>query len=160
MNKKTLVLSVALLAAPMSSFADTGPGCGWGAMVFEGQDGLGPNVLAATTNGTFGNQTFGLTTGTAGCDSTKPVTTSAADQFLDSNIEKVAKDMATGQGENLSTLASLIGITEESEKTHFYSVTQKNFGSIFSKSDSTSKEVLESLKTVMQQDELLAKYVS
>ena len=128
--------------------------------MFDGQDGLGPNVLAATTNGTFGNQTFGMTTGTAGCDVSKPVTTSAADKFLDSNIEKVAKDMATGQGENLSTLASLIGITGEVEKAHFYSVTQKNFGSIFSKSDSTSKEVLESLKTVMQQDELLAKYVS
>ena len=159
MNKKTLVLSVALLAAPMSSFADTGPGCGWGSMLFNGQDGLGPNVLAATTNGTLGNQTFGMTTGTAGCDASKPVTTSAADKFLDSNIEKVAKDMATGEGESLSTLASLLGI-EEAEKTHFYTVTQKNFGSIFSKPENTSKEVLESLKTVMQQDSLLAKYVS
>lgn len=159
MNKKSFVLSVALLAAPLSSFADTGPGCGWGAMVFEGKDGLVSNVLAATTNGTFGNQTFGMTTGTAGCDASKPVTTSAADDFLDSNIEKVAKDMATGQGESLSTLASLLGITEE-EKAHFFTVTQQNFGTIFSKADTTSKEVLESLKTVMQQDDMLAKYVS
>ena len=159
MNKKTVVLSFALFAAPLSSFADTGPGCGWGAMVFEGKDGLVPNVLAATTNGTFGNQTFGMTTGTAGCDASKPVTTSAADKFLDSNIEKVAKDMATGQGESLDTLASLLGISE-TEKTHFFSVTQKNFSSIFSKPDNTSKEVLESLKTVMMQDDTLAKYVS
>ena len=159
MNKKVLVLSCALLAAPMASFADTGPGCGWGAMLFNGQDGLGPNVLAATTNNTFGNQTFGMTSGTAGCDGKKAVTMSAADKFLDSNIDKVAKDMATGQGESLETLAGLLGI-EDSEKTHFYSVTQKNFGTIFSKPDSTSKEVLESLKTVMQQDSTLAKYVS
>jgi len=159
MNKKAIVLSFALIASPLSSFADGGPGCGWGSMVFNGQDGLGPNVLAATTNGFLGNQTFGMTSGTAGCDPSKPITTSAADKFLDSNIDKVAKDMATGQGESLSTLASLLGITD-SEKTHFYSVTQKNFGSIFSKPDSTSNEVLESLKTVMQQDELLAKYVS
>lgn len=159
MNKKSFVLSVALLAAPMSSFADTGPGCGWGSMIFEGKDGLVSNVLAATTNGILGNQTFGMTTGTAGCDASKPVTTSAADKFLDSNIEKVAKDMATGQGESLSTLASLMGISE-ADKSHFYSVTQKNFGTIFSKADSTSKEVLESLKTVMQQDDMLAQYVS
>ena len=159
MKKTTLALSLALLASPVASMADTGPGCGWGAMVFEGQDGLGPNILAATTNGTFGNQTFGLTSGTAGCDSTKPVTTSAADKFLDSNMEKVAKDMATGQGESLSTLASLMGISE-SEKDHFYSVTQNNFGSIFSKPYITSKQVLESLKTVLQQDDVLAKYVS
>lgn len=159
MNKKTIVLSFALLAAPMSSFADTGPGCGWGSMIFDGKDGLGPNVLAATTNGILGNQTFGMTTGTAGCDASKPVTTSAADKFLDSNIDKIAKDMATGQGESLDTLASLLGISD-TEKTHFFSVTQKNFSSIFSKPDNTSKEVLESLKTVMQQDETLAKYVS
>lgn len=159
MNKKTIVLSLAMLTAPMSAFADTGPGCGWGAMIFEGKDGLGPNVLAATTNGTFGNQTFGMTTGTAGCDASKPVTTSAADDFLDSNIEKIAKDMATGQGESLETLASLLGISD-SEKTHFFSVTQKNFSTIFSKPDNTSKEVLNSLKTVMQQDSTLAKYVS
>ena len=159
MNKKTLVLSFALLAAPMSSFADTGPGCGWGAMIFEGKDGLVSNVLAATTNGTFGNQTFGMTSGTAGCDGKKTVTTTAADDFLDSNIEKIAKDMATGQGESLSTLASLIGIPE-AEKSHFYSVTQQNFGTIFSKAESTSKDVLESLKTVMQKDDMLAKYVS
>ena len=159
MNKKVLVLSCALLATPVASFAETGPGCGWGSMLFNGQDGLGPNILAATTNGSFGNQTFGMTTGTAGCDSSKPVTMGKADEFLDSNIEKVAKDMATGQGESLATLAGLLGI-EDSEKSHFYSVTQKNFSTIFSKADTTSKEVLESLKTVMQQDSTLAKYVS
>jgi len=159
MKKTTLALSLALLASPVVSMADTGPGCGWGAMLFEGQDGLGPNVLAATTNGSFGNQTFGMTTGTAGCDGKKPVTTSAADKFLDSNMDKVAKDMATGQGESLATLASLIGIAD-SEKAHFYNLTQKHFGAIFSKTDVTSKEVLDSLKSVMKHDGTLSKYVS
>lgn len=159
MNKKALVLSCALLATPVASFAETGPGCGWGSMVFNGQDGLGPNILAATTNNISGNQTFGMTSGTAGCDSSKPVTMGAAGDFLDSNIEKVAKDMATGQGESLATLAGLLGI-EESEKAHFYSVTQSNFSTIFSKSDATSKEVLDSLVAVMKQDSALAKYVS
>jgi len=159
MKKITLFLSLALLGLPMIGMADTGPGCGWGTMLFEGKDGVGSNVLAATTNGFLGNQTFGLTSGTAGCDGNKPVTTSAADKFLDSNLEKVAKDMSTGQGESLATLASLIGISD-SEKNHFYTVTQQHFAAIFSKTDCTSKEVLDALKTVMQNDKTLSKYVS
>ena len=158
MKKSTMLLALALSTGSIAAYADTGPGCGWGAMLFEGKDGLGPNVLAATTNGTLGNQTFGMTTGTAGCDGNKPVTTSAADKFLDSNMEKIAKEMSTGQGENLSTLASLMGISD-SDKGHFYSVTQSRFSEIFSKADISSKEVLQSLKTVLKQDTVLAQYV-
>ena len=69
MNKFIKSAAFVLMAAPVSmAFAGTGSGCGLGATVFEGQSGLFPNVLAATTNGTFGNQTFGLTSGTSGCD--------------------------------------------------------------------------------------------
>ena len=41
--------------------------CGWGAKLFDGQQGVAPQVLGATTNGTFGNQTFAITSGTSGC---------------------------------------------------------------------------------------------
>lgn len=156
--KKTLIAGL-LLASPFAANADTGPGCGWGAMLFDGQDGLAPNVLAATTNGTFGNQTFGMTTGTAGCDSSKPVTMSAADIFLDANMERVARDMATGHGESLATLASLLGI-EDGDKDAFFSLAQKNFNKIFSKDTISSSEVLVSLNGIMKSDNSLAKYAS
>jgi hypothetical protein len=42
-------------------------GCGLGTIIFEGQKGIAPQVLAVTTNGTSGNQTFGITSGTLGC---------------------------------------------------------------------------------------------
>ena len=43
-------------------------GCGAGSILFEGQKGPVPQILAVTTNGSFGNQTFGITSGTLGCE--------------------------------------------------------------------------------------------
>jgi hypothetical protein len=36
-------------------------------MLFEGQRGTPAHFLASTTNGTSGNATFGMTSGTNGC---------------------------------------------------------------------------------------------
>lgn len=55
-----------ILAAPAQAVDSTG--CGLGSMAWRGQRGIGPQVLAATTNGSFGTQTFGITFGTSGCD--------------------------------------------------------------------------------------------
>src|SRR3954464_7446787 len=41
-------------------------GCGLGSLVFGDQKGA-IQILAATTNTTFGTQTFGITTGTSNC---------------------------------------------------------------------------------------------
>ncbi|MFW2374058.1 MAG: DUF3015 domain-containing protein [Gammaproteobacteria bacterium] len=157
--KKTLIAGLIALAPFAVQAAEKGPGCGWGAMVFDGQSGLGPNILAATTNGTFGNQTFGMTSGTAGCDVNTTITVAAADLFLDENMEKVARNMATGEGEALDTLASLIGVAEE-DKAHFFTMTRNNFGKIYGGDKASSVEVLTSLKEVMKADSKLAKYVA
>lgn len=68
---KILVASLMLGAAVMLSTpaqAIDSTGCGLGSMAWRGQSGILPQVAAATTNGTFGNQTFGITFGTSGCD--------------------------------------------------------------------------------------------
>src|SRR5690606_35144952 len=59
-----------LAAASLNAFATApgGPGCGWGNMLFEGQSGLPSHLVASITNGTSGNATFGMTSGTNGCD--------------------------------------------------------------------------------------------
>jgi len=155
--KKTL-LAVTLVTAPLAALADGGVGCGWGSMLFEGESGVGPNVLAATTNGTFGNQTFGISSGTAGCDSNPTVSLAAVD-FLDNNMEKVAKDMATGQGESLDTFANLMGIADK-DKDEFFNLTHANFSTIFNSASVNSNEVIAAVREVMLQDSALAKYVS
>ncbi|WP_421711940.1 DUF3015 family protein [Alcanivorax sp.] len=67
--KKTLIAAT-LLGASTSAMAVApgGPGCGWGNMLFEGNSGLPMHLLATIVNGTSGNATFGMTTGTNGCD--------------------------------------------------------------------------------------------
>lgn len=66
--KKIVVAALVTLAAASSMAAQNNVGsCGWGSKVFEGKSGIAPQVLAVTTNGTSGNQTFGITFGTSGC---------------------------------------------------------------------------------------------
>jgi hypothetical protein len=73
--KKTLI-AAALLGASTSAMAVApgGPGCGWGNMLFEGKSGMPVHFLATTVNGTSGNATFGMTSGTNGCDTNGSLT--------------------------------------------------------------------------------------
>lgn len=155
--KKFLLVGLLTLSAPLAVQANSA-GCGLGSTLFKGQSGLAPNVLAATTNGTSGNQTFGMTTGTLGCNQNDTVTV-AAGSFIDSNMERVARDMSTGSGESMDTLAALIGI-QEADQAKFKQVSQHNFTTIFSHDAVTSSEVLSALKAVMLSDKDLAKYAA
>lgn len=155
--KKIIFAGILIMSAPLAAQANSA-GCGLGSTLFKGQSGIAPNVLAVTTNGTFGNQTFGITTGTLGCNQNDTIT-AAADSFIDSNMERVARDMSTGGGETMDTLATLMGI-EAADKETFLEVSQHNFTTIYSRDDVTSSEVLSSLKAVMLSDKTLAKYVA
>jgi hypothetical protein len=129
-------------------------------MVFDGQSGVGPQVLAVTTNGTSGNQTFGISSGTLGCTQDGVVqSTQKLSMFTGSNMDKLARDMSVGHGESLETIAELMGIAEE-DKSSFFAVSQQNFDKIFSSEDVTAEQVLASLNEVMAQDEKLARYTA
>jgi len=155
--KKILVAGLLTLSTPFAAHANSA-GCGLGSTLFDGQSGVAPNVLAVTTNGISGNQTFGITTGTLGCNQNDTVS-AAADSFIKSNMERVARDMSTGNGETMDTLAALMGI-EAADKETFFQVSQHNFTTIYSRDDVTSTEVLSALKAVMLSDKSLAKYVA
>lgn len=152
---KKLIAGAILLSASSLSFAD--PGCGVGAMIWKGQSGIAPHVLAATTNGSFGNQTFGMTTGTLGCQTNETIQSMAL--YLDSNIDKVARDMSRGEGENLNTLAVLMGV-EEQDRAHFNSTLQSNFSAIFPTADTTSDQAVSAIVEILEKDQALSKYTS
>jgi hypothetical protein len=156
MMKNTLV-AITLIATPLTVFADHGPGCGWGTQLFEGKSGVGPHIMAATTNGTLGNQTFGMTSGTGGCDKNAEITADAAD-FINDNLEKVAQNMSAGQGEALETLASLMGIADQ-DKAVFFSLTQAHFSTIFTNEAVNGQDVISAVEAVMEKDSSLAKYL-
>src|SRR2546423_623318 len=81
-------------------------GCGLGSMVFGDQKGP-IQILAATTNGTFGSQTFGITSGTSNCVESSG--TQGARNFIEGNREALAKDAARGSGETITTLSAVAG---------------------------------------------------
>ncbi|MBQ0746596.1 MAG: DUF3015 domain-containing protein [Marinobacter sp.] len=152
---KKLIAGAILLGASSMAFAQ--PGCGVGAMIWKGQSGVAPHVLAATTNGTFGNQTFGMTTGTLGCQTNESVQSMA--MYMDSNIDKVARDMSRGNGENLETLAVLLGV-EATDRDAFRQILQDNFAAVFPSSDTTSGEAVDAIVALLEKNESLSKYVA
>lgn len=160
LNKKLMVIAVAGMfsTGAMAAGENNTGSCGWGAKLFDGQHGIAPQVLAATTNGTSGNQTFGITSGTSGCTQDGVVKSSwKTAMFIDGNKEKVARDMSTGSGESLESLASLIGVQDQ-HKAAFFHVTKENFAKIFSSDNVTTDQVLASLKQVLASDGTLAQY--
>lgn len=157
--KKLLIAAAIMAAIPVASqAAGRASGCGVGAMLFDGQTGTAPHVLAATTNGSLFD-TVSMSFGLLGCDTSVTITAASADEFLKDNMDKVAHDMSTGQGEALETLANLLRIND-ADKATFYTATQKNFNRIFSAENVSSIEVLVSLVGVMKEDKALAKYLS
>jgi hypothetical protein len=134
-------------------------GCGLGSQIFDGQTGTVSQSLAVTTNGTSGNQTFGISSGTLGCEDGGVVHASAAvHMFAGNNLDNLSRDMAVGQGESLESLASLMGIQSE-DKASFFSTARANYGKIFSASDMTAGQMLDNLYLVMAETQDLAQYV-
>src|SRR3989475_11165898 len=113
---KKILIAVVLSAVPAFAFAQNTNigGCGWGAKLFDGQSGVLPQVLAVTTNGTSGNQTFGITTGTSGCTQDGAVkSTWKTAMFIDGHKERLARDMSIAKGVTLDSLAHLIAVRDE-----------------------------------------------
>ena len=158
--KKELLVAAVFAIGSTSAMADNVGECGWGSKVFDGQSGIAPQVLAVTTNGTFGNQTFGITSGTSGCtqDGTVSSTWQTA-MFIDGNKNALARDTAAGQGETLDALAQLIGVDAQ-DKDAFARLTQENFARIFPSSEVTAAEIQVSLREVVAANAELAKYAT
>ena len=157
---KNKLMAAALLAglAPMSAMADNAAGCGAGTLIMKGQSGLVFHVLAATTNGTFGNQTFGMTTGTLGCNAGGPVTADAQlKEFASANLDQLSSEMAAGEGEALTTLASLYKV-EDADRTAFYTLARNNYRAIFRGTEVSAAQVVDSLNTLLAADSHLSQY--
>lgn len=149
-----------LCVGSVAAHADAagGNGCGWGNMLFEGQRGMAPHFLATTTNGTSGNATFGMTSGTNGCDTSVKLGYGGRSMLaMNGMLDNIAEDMAQGQGEALDAYATLLGV-EKADRAYFAKITQENFAQIFSAPDVTGEQVLANTLDVMSRDQQLARY--
>lgn len=157
---KKILGCIVLATASVSAFADApgGPSCGWGNMLFEGQSGAVPHFLALTTNGTSGNATFGMTTGTNGC-STDGKLSYGGKKMIGSIMTEFSADVAAGQGDALNAVAAIMGV-EKQDRAVFAEVAHANFKVIFPTENATTDQVVAGLEQVMKADPRLAKYVS
>jgi hypothetical protein len=153
--------AVAVLAVlPTAAMADNVGNCGWGSKAFDGQSGIAPQVLAVTTNGTFGNQTFGISSGTSGCTRDGTVRSNwKTALFIDGNKEKLALDMSVGSGETLDSLAHLLGV-ESQDRAAFNRVAKDNMARIFPSHDVSSEKVAAALREVLASDAQLSRYTA
>lgn len=87
-------------------------GCGLGSIVFGQKKGM-IQIIAATVNGTAGSQTFGISSGTSNCVNSDQVA-KRTELFIESNQEVLKKEIAQGQGESVSTLATLLQCSDAS----------------------------------------------
>lgn len=151
--KRTCALAVAAcctLALAGAAFAgQSNTGCGLGTMLFEGKDGLVSQVSAATTNGTFGNQTFGITSGTLNCEKASTLMAyERLNNFVGDNMDNLALDMSRGHGEYLTTLAVLLDVPVQ-ERPQLYELLQANFSNIYSSEAVTHIDVINNIEAVL-----------
>ena len=157
---KRLITILSLVAAfpTMAMAVDNVGGCGVGSMIFKGQKGIAPQVLAITTNGTLGNQTFGITSGTLGCTQDGMVTSNMKTaMFIDSNKDQLARDMSVGSGETLASLSHLLGV-EAKDQAAFNHLTKDNVARIFTNESVATEQVVASLREVLASDVTLSHY--
>jgi len=145
--KKIIVSVVAVLAlgTVASATVNNQTGCGLGSQLIKDDNSAIMLALQATTNGTSGNQTFGITSGTSGCTKTKLVMNERAAEFVASNMDQLAKDVAVGQGESLDTLAELLHVED---KALFATSLQSNYNAIYTSQDAKMADVLDNIATV------------
>jgi hypothetical protein len=158
MKKLLMIVSLATVLPTLAMAADNVGGCGVGSMIFKGQKGIAPQVLAVTTNGSFGNQTFGITTGTLGCTQDGMVTSNMKTaMFIDSNKDQLARDMSVGNGETLASLSHLLGI-EAKDQAAFNRLAKDNVSRIFTSESVPTGQVVTSLREVLASDANLSHY--
>ncbi len=156
--KKLLTGAVLLGASSMAvAVSPGGPNCGWGNMLFAGQSGIVYHFLALTTNGTSGNATFGMTSGTNGC-STDGTLTYGGKAMVQAMLDEFSEDVAVGEGDALTAVAVAIGVAEE-DRPAFAQLTHDNFATLFPSESVTAEEVIASLEILMRSDARLSKYV-
>lgn len=121
-------------------------GCGLGSIAFGDKEGA-TQIFAATTNGTFGTQTFGISSGTSNCEegggSSKSAFRAKLNPYVVANQAHLQNDISKGSGESIRTLEAMGGC----EAGQLGPQMQQQFQSIFS--DSNNDRVSEKIYDIV-----------
>ncbi|UOF00618.1 DUF3015 family protein [Bdellovibrio reynosensis] len=144
---KTLILLLSLISTSVfAAQGEVGPaGCGLGNQIF----GTDNQILASTTNGSSGTQTFGITSGTSNCiDSSRQA---QIENFIDTNKVALSNDAARGQGETLANLSEMMGC----DKGSFGGVVKTHYKTIFNSEN--TQQITSRLMMVVENNASAAK---
>jgi len=144
--KKIVISLSAIIALGSFAFAsqNSQTGCGLGSVLIKDDSSALMLAIQATTNGTSGNQTFGITSGTSGCKKTTLVMNERTSEFVAANMDTLAKEIAVGHGESLDTLDELL---EVKNKLAFNEKLQSNYNKIYSSKSVKMADVLDNIST-------------
>jgi hypothetical protein len=159
--KKLLAVSVlaAMPLAAMGAGENNAGSCGWGSKLFDGQSGVVPQILAITSNGFYGTNTFGITSGTSGCTQDGTVRSNwKTSMFIDGSKVALQRDMSNGSGEALDSLAHLLGV-DANDRVAFNRLAKDNVAKIFPSEDAATDKVVTALREVLATDARLSRYL-
>ncbi len=157
-------LAALLLLTGLSAHAARGnsnmAGCGLGSLVIA-SDSNGPQVFAMTTNGTMGNQMFGITSGTSGCSSEGwwAKMQLKRKKFIVTNYRSLSRELAAGDGEYAVTFAKLMGCGSAAQPA-FLSFTKGNYDTLFPAKDAGPDQLLNTVETEMAANPALSQVCS
>jgi hypothetical protein len=167
MRKGLLIVQVivALLAvqtgfALAGGTADTGPGCGLGKVMWEGNtaaNSIGGELLISTTNNTILPwQAFGITTGNFGCKNNgKLWAEQKVNMFASVNFENLSQEMAQGQGEHLASLATLMGVPADQQPA-FFAMTQDRYNALVKAGEASPVAMIKAINDAIATHPVLA----
>ncbi|ACH37568.1 MULTISPECIES: DUF3015 family protein [Citrifermentans] len=139
------LLSLTVSGAAYAAQAHTNTGCGLGTMLFQNKadNSIALQVLQATTNGSFGSQTFGISSGTSECQQPgKIAQNEKLNEFVRANMDNLAKEIAMGKGETLDTFVEMLGVNP-AQGDAYKSSLQANFNNIFTSDKIVLAEVID-----------------
>jgi len=157
MKRVLVALAFFSLAFGSAAFAaNDGPGCGLGGQAMAGKSGLLFDLVATFLNAFSGTQTFGMTSGTSGCKTDSVIMNDKAQEaFVADNLGTLNQEMAQGQGEHVTALASLMGCPTAAYG-EFARVSQESYGTVFASADVQAGAVLASLEDELGRHPALA----
>lgn len=144
----------------LSAHPDNGPGCGLGKLAwgsYPNQQSIGPQLFQATTNATFFTQTFGISSGTSGCTNDGTILASEkVNVFASVNFDDISQEMAQGQGEHLTSLATLMDIPADQHEV-FFTMAQEKYTTLMQAGETSPKAVVKAIYSAMGNHPVLAK---
>lgn len=155
------LMALALAAANpvVHAGSTTGAGCGLGKQVLDGKSGFGWNLLAWLLNGLGGNETFAMSSGTSGCDTTKAVMNEHdRTEYAAANFDNLSADAARGAGEYLSGLADVMSVSD-ADRPAFNALMQSRYETLFGGA-ATPQTMLSALDSALRADTRLATYAN